>query len=120
MGPIGYTAGLVGALEVTQEAVIELMFQLGYGWARMEQSLFGGYIDDLVGATPITLAEATLGILYHHLSVAGYVADVPKFVCHVPGWPDGPDGRAWFGELLGSKLSPGLTLVGSPTGGLPI
>ena len=80
VGPIGYTAGLVEALELTQEATIELMYQLGYGWAHMEQTLFGGYIDDLVGATPITLAEATLGILYHHLSAAGYVADVPKFI----------------------------------------
>ena len=42
VGPIGYTAGLVEALELTQEATIELMYQLGYGWAHMEQTLFGG------------------------------------------------------------------------------
>ena len=34
--PPGYTAGIVEALELTQEAIIEIMFQMGYGWAHME------------------------------------------------------------------------------------
>ena len=59
-GSICYTAGLVEALELTQEAVIELMSQMGYGWACMEQTLFGAYIDDLVGAPQSFLSRRPL------------------------------------------------------------
>ena len=83
----------------------------------MEQPLFAGYIDDLIGAVPITLAAASLRIFFHLLHLKGYVADVPKFTGHVPGWPLSEEGRLWFGRQLGDKLSAGLTLVGSPQTG---